>query len=427
MSAAGLHEAGRPRLAIIGAGISGLVCAHRLQKEWDITLFEAADRIGGHTHTVDVRLDNETQAIDTGFIVFNELNYPRFSSLLNELGVASHPTEMSFSVRCDLTGLEYNGTGFAGLFAQRRNLVRPSFHRMLRDIVRFNRECLEVLDASDDLTVGEYVKKRGYGDAFVEQYLIPMGASIWSAPAGTFRAFPIRFVVEFFHNHVMLSLRGRPQWRVVTGGSQRYVDAILDRFTGRVMTSSPVQHLRRTPEGNEVIFNDQRESFDHVIFACHSDQALSILGHDASRDERALLSAFPYQTNEAVLHTDTSVLPKRRRAWAAWNYHRRATAIDAPVAITYNMNILQRLTSSRTWCVTLNDSANIDPARIIGRFTYDHPIYTSGRADAQQRHRDLIDVNGRSFCGAYWGYGFHEDGVSSALRICAALRAPVPA
>lgn len=414
----------RQRIAIIGSGISGLVCAHWLHALHDVTIFEANAYVGGHTNTIDVELDGERQAVDTGFIVFNDLNYPRFVRLLSELRVASQPSHMSFSVRCDQSGIEYNGTSLNTLFVQRRNIVRPSFLRMTRDILRFNREAIETLEMADtDMTVSEYVAERGYSQAFVEHYLVPMGTSIWSCPAGVFRRFPIRFVVEFMQNHVMLRVSGRPQWRVVTGGSQRYVEALTRPFRDRIRLSSPVHGIQRHVDSVEVLTRrDHVESFDHVIMACHADQALQILD-DASPLERDVLSAFPYQPNTAILHTDTTVLPRRPRAWAAWNYRRHADGdmANAPTAITYNMNILQSLTSRHTFCVTLNDDASIDPKRVIDRFAYDHPVFTQRRAAAQAQHDDLIDVNRTSFCGAYWGFGFHEDGVRSGERVCAAL------
>jgi predicted NAD/FAD-binding protein len=273
--------------------------------------------------------------------------------------------------------------------------------------------------AGDAMTVGEYVAERGYRDAFTEEYLVPMGASIWSCPPRTFRRFPIRFVVEFFTNHVMLQVSGRPQWRVIRGGSRQYVEALVRPFRGRIRLRTPVQAVRRLPDRVEVATADGTEMFDHVVFACHSDQALGILG-DPSPLERELLTAFPYQRNIAVLHTDAAVLPRRRPAWAAWNYHIRRDDADA-VAITYNMNILQSLESRHTFCVTLNDDDGIDRGRIIRRFVYDHPVYTSRRAEAQARHGGLIDRNRTSYCGAYWGYGFHEDGVRSGLAVARAF------
>ncbi|MBT8486554.1 MAG: FAD-dependent oxidoreductase [Phycisphaerae bacterium] len=413
----------RPRLAIVGSGIAGLVCAHRLKTRYDLTLFEAATRPGGHTHTVDVERDGERFAIDTGFIVFNPVNYPLFTALLDELNVPSQPTTMSFSVRCDRTGLEYNGTSLNRLFAQRRNVLRPRFLGMVRDILRFARDARVTLAAGDeDETVDAFVRRHGYGVAFVEHYLVPLGASLWSAPGPSFRRFPIRFVARFLENHRMLDVGGRPQWRTVTGGSRRYVDAIVNGLGERVRLGTPVRHARRRVDRVELETGDgDRGSFDHVIFACHADQARAILT-DVTDTERTLLSAFPYQRNVAVLHDDPSALPRCRRAWAAWNHRVRETP-HADVSVTYNMTILQRLPTRRAFCVTLNDEAGLDPDRVLGRWVYHHPIFAAGVEAAQRRHAEVIDVNRTSFCGAYWGAGFHEDGVRSAMAVCAKLTA----
>ncbi|GAB4158661.1 MAG: NAD(P)/FAD-dependent oxidoreductase [Planctomycetaceae bacterium] len=410
------------RLAIIGSGISGLVCAHRLCQEHDITLFESGDYLGGHTNTIDVELDGEHHAVDTGFIVFNDWTYPNFIALLNELGVASQPTSMSFSVQDGLSGLEYNGTSLNGLFAQRRNLFRPAFYRMLKDILRFNREAPAVLEAEDSEqeTVATFLAKHDYSTQFVRHYLLPMGAAIWSCPPTTFEQFPIRFIVEFYRNHGILNLWNRPTWRVINGGSRTYVEAIRRQFQGTIHLNTPIMSAERFSDRVELTDAQQRiHSFDEVIFACHSDQALTIL-RDASPTERELLTAFPYEPNTAVLHTDISVLPKRKRAWAAWNYRLHSGGVHK-ATVTYNMNILQHIDSSHTFCVTLNDTTGIDESKVLRRIQYAHPIFTTNRAAAQQRHQDVIRKNRTSFCGAYWGYGFHEDGVKSAINVCRAF------
>lgn len=415
------------KIAIIGAGISGLVAAYRLHGDHDITVFEAGHKPGGHTNTIRVDLDGESHSIDTGFIVFNDWTYPHFIALLNELGVASQPTEMGFSVRDDTTGLEYAGQSLNSLFAQRRNLFRPRFHRMLLDIVRFNREALQQGDRlPPTMTVGEFLQAGRYSEAFARQHLLPMGAAIWSCPLGTFSQFPIRFIVEFYRNHGLLNIINRPVWRVISGGSQSYVDALTARFRDRIHLRSPVAAVRRRPESVEVTARDRApELFDHIIFACHSDQALKILGEDATSQEREILGKFPYGRNVAVLHTDSSVLPHSRRAWASWNY--RLSADDqTPATVTYNMNILQGLRSRHTFCVTLNDESRIAPDRILGRYEYAHPIFTTERSAAQARHGELLTANRTSFCGAYWRNGFHEDGVVSALRVVDALQASNP-
>ncbi|MFM9960751.1 MAG: NAD(P)/FAD-dependent oxidoreductase [Planctomycetaceae bacterium] len=416
------------RIAIIGAGISGLTAAYRLSQHHEITLFEANDYLGGHTHTVDVELGGERHVIDTGFIVFNDWTYPNFIALLDELRIASQPTSMSFSVRCDRTGLEYNGSSLNGLFAQRLNLFRPSFHRMIRDILRFNREGPELVlsrPADDPMTVGEFLTKHRYSREFADQYLLPMGAAIWSCPTGTFAEFPIRFIVEFYRNHGLLSVRHRPTWRVIVGGSRTYVAAMLPRFQDRVRLNTPIEIVRRSADGVDVTPRGQTaERFDHVIFACHSDQALRMLA-DPSPTERELLSAFPYERNSAVLHTDESLLPRRRLAWASWNYQIPAEP-TAHATVSYCMNILQHIRSKHTFCVTLNSDDRIDPAKVLGQFEYHHPIFTTRRAAMQARHREVLNVNRTSFCGAYWGNGFHEDGVNSALAVCDALTGRPP-
>ncbi len=412
------------KIAIIGSGISGLVAAYRLHPEHDITLFEANDYIGGHTNTVDLELDGERHAVDTGFIVFNDWTYPCFVELLEELRVSSRPTTMSFSVRDDCTGLEYNGHSLNTLFAQRRNLLSPEFYRLLADIVRFNRQTLNLVSPVDDgVTVGEFLSQHGYSRAFARQYLLPMGSAIWSCPTGTFARFPIRFIVDFYRNHGLLNLFQRPTWRVVDGGSRTYVEAMARFFRDQVRLQTPVQRVRRFWDRVEICPRGTGpEVYDHVIFACHSDQALRILQGDATATEQEVLSAFPYEKNIAVLHTDVSLLPWNRRAWASWNY--RLSGDDtAPASVTYNMNILQGIRSSQhTFCVTLNGESRIAPGRILRRFEYHHPVFTTRRRTAQARHAELIDVNRTSFCGAYWRNGFHEDGVISALAVVDALR-----
>ena len=410
------------RIAVIGTGISGLVAASRLGANHDLTVFEANDYVGGHTNTVSVDWEGERHDIDTGFIVFNDRTYPNFCRLLDDLDVAADATSMSFSVRCDRSGLEYNGTSLNGLFAQRRNLVRPRFYRMIRDILRFNREVPRMLAESDDeLTVGKYLKRNRFSRELADHYLLPMGAAIWSCPTTTFEEFPMRFIAEFYRNHGLLSIRNRPTWRVIRGGSHHYVDKLTAGVRDRIRLSTPVEAVRRHEKGVTVKpTRHEAETFDEVIFACHSDQALAILRDDASGTEREVLSAFPYGPNTAVLHTDESVLPRRRLAWASWNYHIPNEATNH-ATVTYNMNILQHLQSRHTFCVTLNEDNLIDERKVIARFRYSHPVFTTERAAAQRRHSELIRANRTSFCGAYWGNGFHEDGVNSALAVTRAF------
>jgi predicted NAD/FAD-binding protein len=403
------------KIAIIGTGIAGNVAAYRLAPEHDITVFEAAEYVGGHTNTVDVDCHGRQYAVDTGFIVFNDWTYPEFIKLLDELGVESQPSSMSFSVSCEKTGLEYNGTSRNALFAQRSNLFRPSFYRMIADILRFNREAPALLEGDDETTtLGEYLTAGRYSKQFVEHYVVPMGAAIWSAQPEGLKEMPARFFVQFFHNHGMLNIKDRPTWRVICGGSERYVERLVAGHYDRIRLRTPVRGICRRPEGVEIQTDGHEpELFDQVFIACHSDQALAILT-DASPLEREVLGAIPYQENEAVLHTDASVLPQRRLAWAAWNYHLLAREQER-VALTYNMNILQGLEAPVQFCVTLNNTRAIDPRKIIRTITYDHPVLTREGVAAQQRQGEVNGVNRTYFCGAYWRNGFHEDGVVSAL------------
>jgi predicted NAD/FAD-binding protein len=403
------------KIAIIGSGIAGNVVARRLHREHEVTVYEAAGHIGGHTHTHDVEIDGGRLQIDTGFIVFNDWTYPNFIALLAELGVESQPSAMSFSVRNEASGLEYNGTTLNTLFAQRRNLLRPAFYRFILEILRFNREAPELLDATGETALGDYLDSHGYSRDFIDNYLVPMGAAIWSTDPARMLAFPARFFVRFFHNHGMLSVDARPQWRAIRGGSARYVEKLVAPFRHRIRLNTPVELVLRGSGHVLVKARDAApEHYDYVFFACHSDQALRLLA-DATPAERSVLGAIPYQRNEVVLHTDTALLPRARRAWAAWNYHVRPER-NAPVALTYNMNILQNLNSRRTFCVTLNCNESIAPEKIIRRLVYDHPLYTPAGVAAQQRKHEIDGVNRSFFCGAYWRNGFHEDGVVSAIK-----------
>jgi predicted NAD/FAD-binding protein len=404
------------KIAIIGTGIAGNVAAWHLCREHDITVFEAGDHVGGHTHTHDIVHAGRHYAIDTGFIVFNDWTYPNFIALLGELGVASRPTVMSFSSRCEISGIEYNGASLNRLFAQRRNLLRPRFHGMIRDILRFNRESRVLLANQDpDLSLGRYLQDNRYGALFIHNYILPMGAAIWSTDPQQMLAFPACHFVRFFANHGLLNIKDRPQWRVIRGGSRAYVDKLTAPYRDRIRLNEAVVCVKRRPGHVELHTSaGVTERFDYLFIASHSDQALAMLS-DASDSERELLGAIPYQDNEAVLHTDTRLLPKNRRAWAAWNYLRRPGDNDR-VSVTYNMNLLQHLQAPVTFCVTLNGTRHIDPAHILYRLRYQHPVFTTAGIAAQQRVRE---INGRRrtwYCGAYWRYGFHEDGVISALN-----------
>ncbi len=411
------------RIAIIGSGVSGMVSGRLLHRQHEITVFESNSYVGGHCNTVSVPTNGEHHNIDTGFIVYNDRTYPHFSQLLNDLNVPTSPTSMSFSVRCDRTGLEYNGTNLNGLFAQRQNLLKPSFLRMLRDILRFNREGTNDLEQVPvDQTVGDYLREKSYSRDFADRYLLPMGAAIWSCPFRDFAEFPIRFILEFYVNHGLLNIRDRPVWRTIDGGSQTYVSRLVAPFHNRIRLNCPVREVCRQQDGVVVGHAQGEDRFDEVIFACHSDQALRML-KDADPLETEILSAFPYSSNTAVLHTDESVLPRHRRAWASWNYHLAEPEQTRPT-LTYNMNILQHIKSSQTFCVTLNEDASINPNKVLAQFDYSHPIFTTQRADMQQRHSEVIRHRRTSFCGAYWRNGFHEDGVISALAVCAGFGVP---
>jgi predicted NAD/FAD-binding protein len=410
------------KIAIVGAGVSGLVVAHRLHERHEVTVFESAARVGGHTNTVRVDLADATHHVDTGFIVHNDRNYPRFQALLAKLGVPTQPSIMSFGVADTRGDFEYCSASANGLFANRSHLVSPRFHRMVAEIPRFQREARALLEdaALDGQSLGDWLEERRYSAAFIERLIVPQASAVWSADPREMWRFPARFLARFFHNHGMLGLRDRPRWRTVAGGSQRYVDALVRPWRHRIRPGTPIaaihrheDHVTVRPRGGDP------ERFDHVVLAVHSDQALGMLA-DATAPETELLRAIPYQSNEAVLHTDRRLLPRRRRAWASWNYH----LLDEPpgcTTVTYHMNSLQSLRSDVELCVTLNRTDAIDPGRILGRFRYAHPVFTPEGMRAQARHGEISGRNRTHFCGAYWGWGFHEDGVVSGERVADAL------
>ncbi|TBW56042.1 FAD-dependent oxidoreductase [Marinobacter halodurans] len=413
----------RQKIAVVGGGISGLTSAWLLADHHDVTLFEAADYAGGHTNTRPAELGGRTWAVNTGFIVFNDWTYPNFIKLMDRLNVAWEESDMSFSVACGRTGLEYNGTSLNTLFAQRRNLLNPPFLNMVREILRFNKQTRIDLAAgriSDDETLGEYLNRNRYSRYFRNFYIVPMGAAIWSAPEIVLEQFPVRFFLQFFNNHGMLSVDDRPTWRVICGGSASYVDRMMEKLGPLTRLSSPVSAIRRFDDHVDVAVNGQTESFDQVILGCHSDQALAMLA-DPTDAEADILGAIEYQDNDVVLHTDDRLLPRSRRAWAAWNYTIPEHPTE-PVSVTYDMNILQNFDDApETFCVTLNRSDAIDPARIIERYSYAHPVFTMAAVNAQQRYAEIGGHNRTHFCGAYWFNGFHEDGVRSALRVTSAF------
>jgi predicted NAD/FAD-binding protein len=403
------------KIAIIGTGIAGNVAAYKLRQQHDITVFEAGSYVGGHTNTLDVEEGGTRLAVDTGFIVFNDRTYPNFIGLLDEIGQASQPSVMSFSVQQEGSGLEYAGSSLNSLFAQRRNILRPAFYRMIRDILRFNDATLQHVEELDESeTIGAYLARNKYSKEFIDQYLVPMAAAIWSAEPVAILDMPVKFLVRFFANHGLLQTTDRPMWRVIKGGSREYVSKLVAGHRDRIRLNSPVQSVRRVGDGVELhSASGGRESFDYVFIACHSDQALSLLA-DATDTEQDVLGAIRYQHNEAILHTDDSLMPSRKRAWAAWNYHIPQDP-ERHVAVTYNMNILQGLESRNEYLVTLNNDQHIDPTKIIQRIAYEHPVYSQEAVRAQSRQAD-INCDRTFYCGAYWRNGFHEDGVVSALH-----------
>ncbi|AJD47691.1 amine-oxidase [Isoalcanivorax pacificus W11-5] len=413
------------RIAVIGAGISGLTAAWLLGRRHAVTLFEAAPVLGGHTCTVPVSRDHGEYRIDVGFIVFNNRTYPHFNTLLSQIGVGRQAASMGFAVSCPHTGVEYSGAGLKGVFAQRRNLVSPAHWRMLRDILRFNREAPALLhDEAGELPLGEYLRRAGYGERFMTHYILPMGGAIWSCSEQTMADFPAKFFIRFFENHGLLSLRNRPQWYVVPGGSARYLDALVPQIRADIRTDSPVLAVRRETQG--IIVSTAacgNEHFDEVVLACHSDQALALL-QDADADEQQCLADIPYQENDVVLHTDTRLLPRRRAVWSSWNalLPEGGTRPDgAPIQVTYNMNILQGIQAPETFCVTLNATDRIAPDKVISRHRFFHPVFTTRGLASRQK---IGEINGRRhtwFCGAWCRNGFHEDGVVSALRVAEAF------
>ena len=411
------------KIAIIGSGIAGLSCAHLLHKKYDITVFEKNNYIGGHTATIDVQLDGNQYAVDTGFIVFNDRTYPYFEKLLKRIGVKRQPTQMSFSVHNEQTGFEYNGHTFTSLFAQRRNIFRPRFWKLLSDIVRFNKLCKSLHAAEQyqqQQTLGALLDQHGFNDFFRYHYILPMGAAIWSTSIKEMSNVGVEFFVKFFFNHGLLDITNRPQWYVIPGGSREYIAPLIKGFADKIQLNSQIKTVKRHEQMVTIEFTDGRtETFDKVIFACHSDQALALI-NEPTADEQAILGAIPYTENSVILHTDTGLLPKRKAAWASWNYLLNDHT-DKAAVVTYQMNILQGIQSDTQFCVTLNHREGIDRAKILREFTYHHPVFNKTSIAAQQQ-KSLIDgVNSSYFCGAYWYNGFHEDGVRSAVDVARQL------
>lgn len=407
------------RIAVIGSGISGMSAAYYLSENHEVTLFEAGNRLGGHTATIDVEEGNKTVAIDTGFIVFNDWTYPGFIALLDELGVASQPTQMSFSVSDSESGIEYAGTNLNTLFGRRKNLFSFKHLKMLKEIVTFNKQVeahLAQMPNADQINLGQYLESYAYSEAFKNLYIVPMGSAIWSSKQSDMLKMPLSFFVKFFRNHGLLNLKDRPQWRVIKGGSRAYIKPLIEPYKNRIRLNTPVYAVDRNITGSYVTLKTKEglETFDHVVFACHSNQALACL-KDANSLEKEILQAIPYSNNEVVLHTDKSVLPKTKRCWSSWNVS-LAKRNENP-CLSYNMNILQGIKSDLTYCVTLNQTEAIDPAKVIGVYNYEHPVFTSKGVAAQSRWADINGKTNTWFCGAYWRNGFHEDGVWSARRV----------
>ncbi len=412
------------KIAIVGTGISGLVAGHLLHPEHELVVYEAGGRAGGHSHTVEVESETGRHWIDTGFIVFNDRNYPNFERLLAQLGVAVRPSHMSFSVS-DGRDFEYSGTP-RGLFTRPAHLLSPSFLGMLRDWRRFNREAQALIGMNGTApSLGRWLEQRGFSRHFIERLIVPQAAAVWSADPKQMWSFPASFMAEFFDNHGMFSLRDRPRWRTVSGGSVRYVEAIVAPWRDRIRLQAPVRSIERLGDRVRIEADGcESEDFDEVVIATHSDQALTMLA-DPSEAEREILGAIPYQRNEAVLHTDTSLLPRRRTAWSSWNFHLTEPP-SGRSTVTYWMNNLQRLGAERQFLLTLNRAEAIDPEKVLRRFTYEHPVYTAAGVRAQAQHAEISGVRRTHYCGAYWGWGFHEDGVLSAIRACERI-APVAA
>jgi predicted NAD/FAD-binding protein len=406
------------RIAIIGSGISGMTSAYLLSEDHEVVVYEANNYIGGHTNTADVSVNGQQYAVDTGFIVFNEKTYPNFVKLMKRLGVGWQNSVMSFSVQCEKTGLEFSPSTLNSLFIQRRNLLRPSFYRMLWDVMRFKRDSEALLESDDyTMTLAAFLTGKGYSQKFVQHFIIPMGEAVWSADPVKFNEFPARYFAQFFKNHGFLNVKDQPQWLTVKGRSRQYIKPITQPYADQIRLNCPVATVRRCPDYVEVQPQNQpAEKFDQAVIAVHSDQALALLD-DPTDAEKNILSVIPYQENQAVLHCDESLLPSKKAAWASWNYHIPKEDLGR-VAVTYDMNILQSIGAPAELCVSLNLAKAIDPAKIYREMLYHHPVYNPASLAARHSHREINGVNRTYYAGAYWGYGFHEDGVVSALEVC---------
>jgi uncharacterized protein len=408
------------KIAVVGGGIAGLASAWLLSRRHQVILFERDERLGGHTHTHDVEQRGRRYAVDSGFIVFNPENYPLLTRLFAELGVATQPTAMSFAVQAARSGLEYSSRSLDTFFCQRRNLVSPSFLRMARDIVRFYREAPALLSSSGPgPSIGDYLRERAYSSSFVEHHLVPLASALWSSPAERIRDFPARFLVRFMDQHRMLQLHRPPSWRVVKGGSRRYVEALRASWRAEVRRGTPVTAVRRGEDHVDVATAAGVERCDHVVLACHADQALALLA-EPTADERRVLGAMTFQANDVVLHSDRALLPRDEKAWAAWNAYVPASP-GAPCTVSYNMNVLMSLRSRDPFVVTLNRGEAVAEPAVLARMQYHHPLHTHASVEAQAQKKDVDGKHRVWFCGAYWGFGFHEDGLRSAVGVAREL------
>jgi len=410
------------RVAVIGSGISGLATAYFLSRRHHVHLFEREPRLGGHTNTVVVDGPDGPIALDTGFLVHNDRTYPNLVRLFSALGVETRDSEMSFAVSCRRTGLEYSSRGIGGFFAQPGNLLKPAHFRLLGEILRFNREAPALLQGHEAhaLTLGDFLEARRFGDEFAHKYLFPMASAIWSASVEAIRAFPLVTFIRFFDNHGLLGLTSQPTWKVVANGSHTYIPKLTAAISGGVSHGAVIRGIRRTERAVTITFADRPPMhFDDVVLACHGDQVLPLLADPTDR-ERHVFASFTTTTNTAWLHTDVSLLSSRPRARASWNYLLAGDA-DAPPIVTYDLNRLQGLTTRERYCVTLNPRVEIDESRVLRRFVYNHPLYNRDAIGAQARWAEVSGVNRTHYCGAYWGYGFHEDGLNSALRVAGTL------
>lgn len=407
------------RIAVIGSGISGLTCAYLLSRDHQVTLFEEIATLGGHTATVNIELDNDSYAIDTGFIVFNDRTYPNFLKLLDQIGIHKMPTEMSFSVQHIGSGTEYNGNSIRTLFAQKRNLISPRFYHFLYEIMRFNRISKKALKSARfeaNSSLGDFLTTHQFSNFFADHYILPMVSAIWSSSINDSRDFPLKFFLNFFNHHGLLNIINRPQWYVIAGGSSSYIPRMINRVDD-IRLNAAIKHIERHPDSVLIKSKAGEEHFEEVILACHSDQAIRLL-KDCSAEEYQVLNSIKYRNNRVTLHTDETVLPASRSAWASWNFSQGKDP-DAAPAVTYYMNRLQGFESHHHFCVSLNRSASIEPSRILRQFNYAHPVFDTEALKAQQRRHHICGKNRTHFCGAYWYNGFHEDGLKSALDVCA--------